>query len=319
MLSEFPKRNASDADAVSPVWLDLLSPTEEEIAAVEARIGRPIPRRDALTEIEMSSRLRQRGGVLTMSTPTATRRSPDAPTVAPLGFVLSPTQLVTIRFTPLTAFDIVSERMRTVEAIPGGGPEIFTELCEEIVDHVADVLEHLSEELSRLSVATFHTEGDSDRHPNRSNRELRAGLRKVGRVGDQLSEVRDGLLGLTRVLAFTEQFGCSASGPDIKARVASLRQDLASLAEYDEQLSNKVQFVLDALVGLIGIAQNDVFKVLTIVSIVGIPPTLMAGVYGMNFKFMPEYNWALGYPYGLAVIVLSAVIPLVWFKVKGWF
>ena len=83
--------------------------------------------------------------------------------------------------------------------------------------------------------------------------------------------------------------------------------------------ASKVQFVLDALVGLIGIAQNDVFKVLTIVSIVGIPPTLMAGIYGMNFKNMPEYDWAWGYQYGWAVILLSAVIPLVWFKLKGWF
>ena len=79
-----------------------------------------------------------------------------------------------------------------------------------------------------------------------------------------------------------------------------------------------MQFVLDALVGLIGIAQNDVFKVLTIVSIVGIPPTLMAGIYGMNFKNMPEYDWAWGYQYGWAIL-LSALIPLVWFKVKGWF
>jgi magnesium transporter len=70
-----------------------------------------------------------------------------------------------------------------------------------------------------------------------------------------------------------------------------------------------VQFVLDALVGLIGIAQNDVCKVLTIVSIVGIPPTLMAGIYGMNFKNMPEYDWVWGYQYGWAVILLSAVIP----------
>jgi magnesium transporter len=105
----------------------------------------------------------------------------------------------------------------------------------------------------------------------------------------------------------------------LKPRLAGLRGDIHSLIEYEEQLSSKVQFVLDALVGLIGIAQNDVFKVLTIVSIVGIPPTLMAGIYGMNFKNMPEYDWAWGYQYGWTVIILSALIPLVWFKLKGWF
>jgi magnesium transporter len=73
------------------------------------------------------------------------------------------------------------------------------------------------------------------------------------------------------------------------------------------------------MVGLIGIAQNDIFKILTIVSIVGISPTLIAGIYGMNFKFMPEYNWLYGYPFGLTLIVLSAIAPLVWFKWRGWF
>ena len=319
MLNVFPKQNDQDLAASSSVWFDLLCPTDEEIATVEREIGATLPRRSALSEIEVSSRLRQRSGVLTMSTPTAMHGTTGAPTVAPLGFVLSPTQLVTIRFGPLSSFDVVAKKFGTVDTIPGGGPEVFTELCEEIVDHVADVLEHVAAELAALSASAFRTEENERGRPNKSNSALRAGLRKVGRLGDHLSEVRDGLLGLSRVLAFADQFGCTDSGSEIKARVASLRQDLASLAEYDEQLSNKVQFVLDALVGLIGIAQNDVFKVLTIVSIVGIPPTLIAGVYGMNFKNMPEYDWTFGYQYGLVVIVLSAVVPLIWFKVRGWF
>jgi magnesium transporter len=133
--------------------------------------------------------------------------------------------------------------------------------------------------LNGLSIDAFRADDARGRHAARANHLLRVQLRQVGRLGDRLSEVRD----------------------------------------YEEQLASKVQFVLDALVGLIGIAQNDVFKVLTIVSIVGIPPTLMAGIYGMNFKNMPEYDWAWGYQYGWAVILLSALIPLVWFKVKGWF
>ena len=131
--------------------------------------------------------------------------------------------------------------------------------------------------------------------------------------------MRDGLQGLGRIVAYTDQYACEWSDGALKPRLAGLRQDIHSLIDYEEQLASKVQFVLDALVGLIGIAQNDVFKVLTIVSIVGIPPTLMAGIYGMNFKNMPEYDWAWGYQYGWAVILLSAAIPLVWFKVKGWF
>ncbi len=318
MLNVYPKAGDGGAPATAPVWLDLFVPTDDEIAAVEAQIGASLPGRGALSEIEMSSRVRERQGVLTMSTPTALRASPDAPTGTPLGFVLSPERLVTIRFADSPAFEAVIARLNAAEAVQGGGPEVFTELCEEIVDRVADALEHLAEELATLSTAAFHAD-DRENQALKSNRELRAKLRQVGRLGDRLSEVRDSLLGLTRIVAFTEQFGCGASDPDIKSRLTSLRHDLTSLSDYDEHLANKVQFVLDALVGLIGIAQNDIFKVLTIVSIVGIPPTLMAGVYGMNFKTMPEYDWSFGYQYGLAVIVLSAVLPLIWFKVKGWF
>jgi magnesium transporter len=92
-----------------------------------------------------------------------------------------------------------------------------------------------------------------------------------------------------------------------------------SLNDYESQLSNKVQFLLDAILGFISIQQNDLFKVLTIVSVVGIPPMLVAGIYGMNFKFMPELNWAWGYPLAIAMVALSALIPLLWFKWRGWF
>src|SRR5262249_35053339 len=114
-----------------------------------------------------------------------------------------------------------------------------------------------------------------------------------------------------------DQHGCDWFEGALKPRLASLGRDIHSLLEYEEQLSRKVQFVLDALVGLISIAQNDIFKVLTIVSIVGIPPTLVAGIYGMNFKNMPEYDWAWGYQYGRAVIILSALIPLVGSRSKA--
>ncbi len=78
-----------------------------------------------------------------------------------------------------------------------------------------------------------------------------------------------------------------------------------------------MQFLLDATLGLINMEQNNTFRVLTVVSVIGIPPTLMASVYGMNFKHMPELDWTFGYPFGLAVIGLSALIPAVYFKLKG--
>jgi magnesium transporter len=105
---------------------------------------------------------------------------------------------------------------------------------------------------------------------------------------------------------------------EIKPRLDTVRQDVISLSDYDAHIVNKVQLLLDATLGLINVEQNNIIKVLTIVSVVGIPPTLIASMYGMNFKDIPEYSWAWGYPYGLAVIALSAVLPLIWFKFRGW-
>lgn len=153
----------------------------------------------------------------------------------------------------------------------------------------------------------------------RSNQLIRARLRQLGRLGDYLSERRDALLGLGRAVDFACELTAGWADGQMQPRMAGLKQDVASLDDYEVHLSDKVQFLLDAMVGLIRIAQNDIFKILTIVSIVGIPPTLIAGIYSMNFKLMPEYNWMYGYPYGLALIALSAIAPLVWFKLRGWF
>jgi magnesium transporter len=301
------------------LWLDLVNPTSAEVTSVQETVGATLPTLEALSEIEASSRLRNSGGVLYMSTPSAAQRPEGTPTTPPLGFVLSTDRLITVRFMPLPSFDAVVEKFASSQDAPKSSLEVFTLLCEEIVDRVADMLEHLAGELNGLSIDAFRADDTRGRHGARANHVLRVQLRQVGRLGDRFSEVRDGLQGLGRIVAYTEQYACKWSGAAFKPRVAALRQDIHSLIDYEEQLSSKVQFVLDALVGLIGIAQNDVFKVLTIVSIVGIPPTLMSGIYGMNFKNMPEYDWTWGHKYGWAVIILSALIPLVWFKLKGWF
>ena len=103
-----------------------------------------------------------------------------------------------------------------------------------------------------------------------------------------------------------------------KPRLETLAADIRSLTDYDAHLSNKVQFLLDATLGLISIEQANIIKVLTVVSVVGVPPTFFASMYGMNFKYMPELDWVWGYPYALTLILISAVAPLLWFRRRGW-
>jgi magnesium transporter len=106
--------------------------------------------------------------------------------------------------------------------------------------------------------------------------------------------------------------------PDLHDRLKTGRDDLISLGNYETQLYEKGQFLLDAVLGFINTEQNDIFRVLTIVSVIGIPPTLIASMYGMNFKNMPELSWTWGYQWGLGLIALSILVPIIWFKRRGW-
>jgi magnesium transporter len=191
-------------------------------------------------------------------------------------------------------------------------------LLEAMVDRGADVLETLGAELTKVSRSVFRGDPSRPRHFARSNA-LRRALTTVGVTGDRLALTRDALLGIGRVAPFVLSLRKNWIIPEFEARLEAVVKDVASLNDYEAHLSNKVQFLLDAILGFITMQQNDLFKVLTIVSVVGIPPTLVAGIYGMNFKYMPELNWMAGYPFGLAMIVLSAIIPIVWFKRRGWF
>jgi magnesium transporter len=188
-----------------------------------------------------------------------------------------------------------------------------------MVDRGADVLELLGAELNKVSKSVFRGDPSRPKHMVRSNNVLRRALTAVGTTGDRLALARDALLGIGRIAPFVLSLGEDWIVPEFKARLEAITKDIISLNDYEAHLSSKVQFLLDAILGFITIQQNDLFKVLTIVSVVGIPPTLVAGIYGMNFKYMPELNWVGGYPFGLAVIVLSGLIPLVWFKWRGWF
>ena len=300
------------------VWIDLFNPDPAEFAQAEAHSGLSLPSRESLSEIESSSRLRERDGVLSVSIPMFTHYEGGPPHPSPIGFILSHDCLVTIRYDELPAFAAVAKGFAS-SPLPVAALAVLVNLCEEIVDRLADSLEQAAADLRKLSANTFHDRDGKGREATRSNLQIRARLRHVGRLADGIAETRDVLLGVGRAVGFVCERTREWDDSSLESRLLTIQRDVASLAEYEVHLSDKVQFLLDAMVGLIGIAQNEVFKILTIVSIIGIPPTLIAGIYGMNFKNMPELNWSFGYPYGLIVIALSGLLPLAWFKWRGWF
>lgn len=305
--------------AVSPdsVWIDLLNPTETEIEFIEDHTGLLIPTLEDLSEIERSSQLAVEGEVLRLSMPVVANADTDHPTLSYLGLILTPRRLVTVRFERLKVFEAVAER-----ACPGGrassSVEVFTALLEAMVDRQADLLERAREHLDAVSRAAFAVPAAGARPGARSNAVLRARLQTIGRIGERVSLIRDSLLATGRIAPFALETAKAWIAPEFQTRLSAVRQDVESLNQFEEHLSNKVQFLLDAVLGFISIDQNDTFKVLTIASVIGIPPTLVASWYGMNFHNMPELGWRFGYPYGVAMIVLSAIVPLAWFKWRGW-
>jgi magnesium transporter len=301
-------------------WIDLSNPTPDEIAYIERAAGLKVPGRDKLVEIESSSRLHIEDGALYLSMPTIFRQG-DMVGRTPLGFLLTPKIVATVRFEDLKAFADVRERLAVKDRDCTGPVGIFVSILEAIVDRTADVLEHVEAKLDEISDTIFREEAAADRSqaPGRETVRLKGILRQVGRSGDMTSNIRDCLLGIGRIVPYAENHGSDWIASEDKQRLAVVKQDVASLDDYKTHLTDKIQFLLDATLGLTNIDQNNIFRVLTIVSVVGIPPTLIAGIYGMNFKNMPELNWEWGYPIGLAVIALSGIIPIIWFKVKGWF
>ena len=306
MLLAYP-----DDDLGAAAWIDLVSPTAEEIERVRQATGLRVPGENEISEIESSSRLAFEAGAYRVSTPLVSPVGEGALVLAPVGFVLSSRVLLTVRFAALPALDAAHEACKTLGVRTA--EEAFLRILEIVVDRAADKLELAGAECDELSRRAFRS-GPRDK----LSIDLRGALRRVGVVADRTSQIRDALLGLGRLAAFVMESGLEGAPTVNAARMKAIRADVASLTDYQAHLSGKVQFLLDATLGYINIEQNEIVKTLTIASVVGIPPVLVAGIYGMNFRVMPELTWSFGYPMALGLIVVSAVLPLVWFKRRGW-
>jgi magnesium transporter len=192
-------------------------------------------------------------------------------------------------------------------------------ILEDLIDYSADRLEEMRAEGLKISDRIFHKDlRDARKNVARTNRMQRDTMVEIGDLGERLSHIRDTLLVLQRAVPFVAEHGDGWLEAPVKSRLKTAGSDVQSLNDYEVHLTDKIQFLLDAAMGFINIEQNDLFKVMTIWSVAGIPPVLLAGIWGMNFHVMPELTWPWSYPVALATIALSLVLPLVWFKRRGW-
>jgi magnesium transporter len=311
-------------EASAAIWIDLLAPTAEESAAVGRAIGLRVPTQDQISEIESTSRLAFEGGAYYVSAPLVARGAEGDHLLTPIGFVYSARVLLTVRFGALPSIDAAHAQ---ADAQPlKNAEEALLRIFELVVDRAADGLEHAGAECDELSRAAFRggrqgvpgTGQVTSKGTAQAANQLASALRRIGGVADRVSRIRDELLGLGRIGAYVMESGLEGAPPVSATRMKAIRADVASLTDYQAHLSGKVQFLLDATLGFINIEQNEIVKTLTIASVVGIPPVLIAGIYGMNFRVMPELRWSFGYPMAMALIVVSGLLPLWWFKRRGW-
>ena len=317
---EIPCDLTSTALPDGAVWIDLIDPQPAELKYVEQFIKVSLPSDEGLDDLQTANRLRFDGDVVQAFTPVVFREADHGLGTTAVGFVMNSNLLVTVRTEPLLSFEDFIGR----QAAPGDkhvlAPiDIFVGLLEAIVDRLSDGMERVGSDLDGVSRAIFSNRAaPSDRvKPRATETDLQETLQLIGRSGDHTSTVRDSLLGIGRLLAFVTANAADHIPQAARARVKTLRQDITSLNDYETRLTDKVQFLLDSTLGFINIDQNRTFKLLTVASVVGIPPTFVVGLYGMNFKNMPEYDWTYGYQWGLFLVAASIIAPIIWLRWRG--
>src|SRR6266702_3626158 len=297
----------------SAVWFDLITPTQQEDKLVESVVGISVPTREEMQEIEVTSRLYVENGARYMTATLMCQSDTDTPKTTAVTFILSGHRLITVRYDEPRPFMIVGSKLARVCPAGINGESVLMELLDAVVDRAADILERIGLEVDRVSHDIFEPETDE----TRSHQEI---LKAIGRKGDLTSKVRESLVSIGRVLLYLANEADSMRwAKETRSQLRGMQRDVQSLSDHAAYLSNKIQFLLDAMLGVVSLEQNNIIKIFSVAAVVFMPPTLIASIYGMNFRHnMPELDWEYGYPFALALMVLAAVLPYIFFKWKKW-
>ena len=295
------------------VWLDLVRPTVHEDRTVAESLGIELPTREEMQEIELSSRLYIENGARFMTAMLMSHSDTTTPKATPVTFILAGHRLATVRYDEPRPFAIVSHKLARICPPHLTGESVLMDLLDAIIDRAADILERIGAEVDHISHTIFEPEEGAG--PVSYNEVLK----ELGRKGDLTSKVRESLVSVGRLVLFlaNESEGLKWT-KDIRAQLKSMQRDVTSLTDHASYITNKVTFLLDAMLGVVNIQQNNIIKIFSVAAVVLMPPTLIASIYGMNFKHMPELDWHYAYPITLVAMVAAAILPYMFFKWKKW-
>lgn len=299
------------------LWIDLCNPTRWEERLIEEQVGVQVPTRQEMAEIEESSRLYLDGEALVMTCVVIEGVADGRPRRAQITFVLMPHILITVRYSNPLPLRTVSHLVARHPTEGDTARKLMVTIIEAFVERIADVLELVSTDLTDISDTIFFVEAEAAGKGGKND--LQDLVRRLGRKSRTLSILRESIMSLNRLIPFlrqsTDPKTLSTKGG---ARLKAIERDLKSLAAYEVQIEQEMTFLHAATIGLIGVEQNQIIKVLSVATALFLPPTLVGTIYGMNFHNMPELDWRYGYPLALGAMALSAVLPYIWFKRKKW-
>ena len=291
------------------VWIDLLDPTPQEDRAVEGALNIQLITREDMAASEPSSRLYQENGATFITAFVLINSDSERPDTAPVSFVLTADKLVTLRYGEPRAFKIFAAKAERQPHLCATAVTTFLNLLDAIVDRTADVLERIDDEVDRISLSIF-------KQP--STGEYQTCLYRLGRAQTTNAEIRRSMASLARATSFATLAPAIERDREALDHLNTLNRDADSLNQQSDAVANNVGFLLNAALGFINLEQANTGRIFSIVSVLFLPATLVASIYGMNFEFMPELGWRYGYPYALGLMAALVVGSLLWFKRKRW-
>ena len=305
--------NADNVTLLSQaLWIDMMDPTKEEEKIIEKIMNIDIPTKREMQEIEPSDRLYKEDNAIFMTATILAKSDSSEPKTDAVSFIMTSEKLLTVRYIEPHSFSLFSARLKRLHKMNIHVDEFFIGLLEATVDRIADILENISHSLDNLSQEIFRPKISSNHEYN-----FKKMLQEIGTNADVGGKLRECLVSFNRMVSYYTQIGPKSS-EESTSRILVVNTDIAALSDHTNFISNKVGLLMGATLGMVNIEQNDIIKIFSVAAVIFLPPTLIASIYGMNFKIIPELNWYLGYPFAIILMILSGWLPYRYFKKKKW-
>lgn len=298
------------------IWMDLLTPGIDEIKYIEKTFNLVLPTKEEMYGLEISNRLYQENGSYFMTIFVLVGADGKEPAIEPVTFVIAGNNLITLRYVDPTPFREFISRKEKITTHNLDGKDIMFSLLENVSERIADILEKHGHDMDELARKVFKPYKLSTSRKRAINYEKT--LRDIGHYGDIIAKSRESLVSISRLIAYIKQNSKFRSDAEEATSIDILESDVKALTDHAKFVASKINFLLEATLGMINIQQNNIIKIFTVATMMFLPPTLIASIYGMNFEFMPELHFQHGYYSAIVLMVLSAYVPYKYFKRRGW-